>query len=542
MCRIRGPCGISEDDDLDGPAVLTMTAAHADAYDEVTYPNFAFPQTHPDRLASLGRLFGMTPAPVDCCRVLELACGNGGNLIPMALGLPESKFVGVDRAPQPIAKGKTTIAALGLNNIELLQLDINDIKSQLGQFDYIIAHGLYSWAPPEVQDRVLMICSSCLRPQGIAYISYNAYPGCHLRKITRELMLFHTKDTKHPAEQIAQARALINWLAASQSGTSAYQVFLNEVRNDLNQKLEAAIYHDDLAGINSPVYFHQFIDHAARYGLQFISEAEYFDVQYSHFSPEVCEQLSLLGEQDVLAREQYLDFLEGRSFRQTLLCHSNIALERNIPPERVRDFCLRAEVRPASDNPDIQSEAVEEFRGKKESAIATSFPLGKAALLCLGKQYPRSLTFDALLAEASRRIALQAPDPDSIAKLEETLLKAHGAGLIEMHLHVPKFTLQPGEKPVANALARLQAQEGSIITTLLHNNVKLEDELGRQLLLLLDGTRDRSALLHELRSIVDSNPNATPEMLTAREEFLRRLPEELEEKLCTLARLGLLLA
>src|ERR1041385_6020507 len=118
-----------------------MAAAQADAYDEVTYPNFAFPQTHPERLASLARLFGMTPAPVEHCRVLELACGIGGNLIPMAFGLPESKFVGVDRAQRPIAKGKATIKALGLSNIELLELDINEVGSQLGQFDYIIAHG-----------------------------------------------------------------------------------------------------------------------------------------------------------------------------------------------------------------------------------------------------------------------------------------------------------------------------------------------------------------------------------------------------------------
>jgi methyltransferase-like protein/cyclopropane fatty-acyl-phospholipid synthase-like methyltransferase len=519
-----------------------MAVAPTDAYDEVTYPNFAFPQTHPDRLASLARLFGMTPAPVECCRVLELACGNGGNLIPMAVGLPESRFVGIDRAQLPIAKGKATIAALGLDNIELLQLDINDVNNRLGQFDYIIAHGLYSWVPPEVRDRVLMICRSCLLPQGVAYISYNTYPGCHLRRITRELMLFHTKDANHPAEQIAQGRALINWLATSQSATSAYQLFLNEVRNDINQKSEAAIYHDDLAGINAPVYFHQFIEHAARHGLQFISEAEYFDVQYSHFSPDVSEQLTLLGGQDALAKEQYLDFLEGRSFRQTLLCHSNIALERNMPAERVRDFYFRAEVRPASENPDIQSEAVEEFRGKKESAIATSFPLGKAALVSLGEQYPRSLAFDALLVAASKRIALQGPDTASTRKLEETLLRAHGAGLIEMHLHAPKFALDPGEKPVANLLARLQAQEGPIITTLLHNNVKLEDDLGRQLLLLLDGTRDRSALLSELCSMVESSSEATPEALTAREQFLRALPDELEDKLRTLARLGLLLA
>lgn len=544
-----------------------MSPAQPDAYDEVTYPNFAYPQTHPDRLASLATLFGMNPPPAERCRVLELACGNGGNLIPMAFTLPESQFVGIDRATQPILKGRSTIAALGLNNIELRQLDVNEAGSQLGRFDYIIAHGLYSWVPPDVRDQILNIFRSCLNPQGVGFLSYNTYPGCHLRRITRDVLLFHTRDAKNTQERVTQARALINWLADSQSGANAYQMFLSEARQNFDQKSDAAIYHDDLAEINSPVYLHQFVEHAAQHGLQFISEAEYFDVQYSQFPVNVCEQLRLLGEQDVLAKEQYLDFLEGRSFRQTLLAHHEIQLDRVIPPARVHNFYLRAEVRPLSANPDLGPEAVEEFRGKKESAIATSLGLGKAALLCLGETYPRSVGFDALLAQASSRINSSATaegavpnhdanlliaqdrsqtiDPGDAAMLESLLLKAHGAGVIEMHLHDPTFTLEPGERPIANPLARLQAREGPIITTLLHNNIKLEDDLGRQLLLLLDGTRNRAELLEELRTIIASGfGTGSDDAQTAdrKQNFLRTLPEELEEKLGLLGRLGLLLA
>ena len=55
-------------------------------YDEVLYPGYPFAQAHPDRLGAMARLFGMNPAPVEACRVLELGCGDGGNLIPMAVG------------------------------------------------------------------------------------------------------------------------------------------------------------------------------------------------------------------------------------------------------------------------------------------------------------------------------------------------------------------------------------------------------------------------------------------------------------------------
>jgi hypothetical protein len=344
-------------------------------------------------------------------------------------------------------------------------------------------------------------------------------------------------------------------------------MFLSEAQKHFDEKSEAAIYHDDLADINAPIYFHQFVKHAADHGLQFISEAEYFDVQYSQFPAAVSEQLRLLGAQDVLAKEQYLDFLEGRSFRQTLLGHNEIALERVVSPARVRNFYFRAEVSAVSANPDIGSGAVEEFRGKKESAIATSFALGKAALLCLGEMYPRSARFDALLAQASGRIAsaainesstpdlggslpigdqaTQTADPEDVLLLQELLFKSYGAGLVEMHLHAPIFSLEASERPIANPLARLQALDGPIITTLLHNNIKLEDDLGRRLLLLLDSTKDRAALLRDLRITIESDTEVDAgdeETQKTKADLLDNLPQELDEKLDLLARLGLLLA
>src|SRR6266545_3188744 len=205
-----------------------MASPQIDPYDEFLYLNYAYPQTHPDRLASLATLFGMTPAPVENCRVLELACGDGANLLPMAFGLPNSRFVGIDRAVQPIAKGRAMIKALGLRNLDLRQLDLMALPRDLGQFDYIIAHGLYSWVPAAVRDRILEICRSCLAPQGVAYISYNVYPGWRVNEVMREMMLFHTKDVKHPRERVAQARALAKWVADAQTKSTAYSLLLRE--------------------------------------------------------------------------------------------------------------------------------------------------------------------------------------------------------------------------------------------------------------------------------------------------------------------------
>jgi len=524
-----------------------MTIETTDAYDVVAYPTLAYDQTHPDRSATLATLFGMNPADVEHCRILEMGCGEGGNLIPLAIEFPHSQFLGIDRAETAIDKGSKAIKDLGLTNIELRKADLMETSSELGKFDYIIAHGVFSWIPDEVQDQMLAICRSCLSPDGVAYISYNTYPGCYLRRIPREMMLFHTKGIEDPNERLVQGCALIKWLTEGQAKpeSDAYQVLLRETQEHYEKKAIPAIYHDDLAEVNTPLYFHQFIERAAKYGLKFLSEAEGFIAVDSKFTPNVAQQLHEIGEQDIVAREQYVDFLRGRSFRQTLLCHHEINLDRSINVNRIKNFYMSSEAKPVSATPDLKSEAVEEFRGPKSSLISTSFPLAKAAICYLGEIYPRSAQFEEIFREAGRRLGIATSsgdlNSDEQAKaLAELLLKSYGAGIVHMHLYLPKAALSVSEKPLASALARLQARQGRLVTNLFHVNIKLEDDLGLQLLLLLDGTRDRPAIIRDLTTIIQESFQAIPEQ--EKENFYQRLPLELEEKLVSLGNLGLLSA
>ena len=168
------------------------------AYDQVLYPGVPLPQTHPDRLATIAGLFGMTPAAAPNCRVLELGCGDGGNLIPMALTLPASVFTGIDLAEPAIARGCALANTLGLENITLRHLDLMRMGPDLGEFDYgvfdyavfdyIIAHGIYSWVPPEVRDQLLRLCRAHLAPQGgLAQLQRCA--RLRRRRMFREMML-----------------------------------------------------------------------------------------------------------------------------------------------------------------------------------------------------------------------------------------------------------------------------------------------------------------------------------------------------------------
>jgi len=170
------------------PAPVSTNEALRASYDAFPYRSVPFAQSHPDRLATLATLFGVVPAPLERCRVLEIGCASGGNLIPIAATLPGSRCVGVDFSAVQIAQGREDVAALGLRNIDLVCADLLDFDGAGEQFDYIIAHGVLSWVPRKVQDRLFEVCARMLAPQGVAYVSYNALPGWQTRGAIRDAM------------------------------------------------------------------------------------------------------------------------------------------------------------------------------------------------------------------------------------------------------------------------------------------------------------------------------------------------------------------
>jgi len=232
----------------------------------------------------------------------------------------------------------------------------------------------------------------------------------------------------------------------------------------------------------------------------------------------------------VIRKEQYLDFLKNRRFRQTLLCRDDVTLDRRLRREVIRGMHLGSQARPVSEKPDIASpDVVEEFRGPRGSAMSTDYPLAKAAVFHLGQVWPQLVGFDDLLRNAREQLGRRSGNPGTDANaLLDILLAAYAAGLIELSTHAPRFVLEPGPRPTASPVARLQLQGGAFVATLRHTSVCIEDDLGRQLLRLMDGSRDREALLREIKTHVASSV----EIAAA----------DLERKLAEVARLALLVA
>ena len=523
-----------------------MSPTAQEDYDRVLYPGAAHTQTHPDRLATLASLFGMQPAPIERCRVLEIGCTDGGNLIPMAHGLPDADFTGIDIGTRSLAAGRECVDALGLKNIRLLGLDILDVPEDFGAFDYIVAHGIYSWVPSAVREKILAICRAHLAPQGVAYISYNVYPGSHVRDAVRGMMRYHVRDIPDPGEKRRQATALLRFVVESQPESDPFRNVLAAELDWLAKSGIAAFYHDDLAENRAPFYFHEFIADAARHDLQFLSEAAFHEMQARVFPPKVVETLDGLGT-DRIAREQYLDFLKNRRFRQTLLCRRELAL--TVPhAECVRRFFITSRARPASAIPSLEEAVLEEFTAPGNASVKTGSSLAKAALLHLAEMYPRAIAFDALLAAARARLvekSIAFPN-DAAPELADALLAMYAAPIVQFHVHAPRFATEAGERPRVSPIARWCLARGAeTVTNLRHRGTRIEDPIAAQLLLLLDGTRDRPALAAELAAFCAARglirrEDGTP--VTDPRQLQNVIEPGLEENLRKLARMAVLVA
>lgn len=465
-------------------------------YDEIPYPGHSYRQTHPDRLAALAALLGMEPAPADRCRLLELGCGTGSNLIPLAGSLPASEFLGIDLAVRPIAQGQAIIDRLGLANIRLAAMNLMDFPRSAGRFDYIIAHGLFSWVPPAVQDRILSICRDHLADHGVAFISYNTYPGGHLRTMVREMLLYHVHNAPDARTKIRQGQALLQFLAEGQSEPDEYGALLDKELKRVMHYAPGHFYHDDLAAINEPLYFHQFIERAHSAGLQFLSEAEYFMIRTDQFPEPTARKLDALAG-NILVQQQYLDFLRCRRFRQTLLCRRELTIDHQVNGDRMAGFLFSSPCRVEGHPPDPADLNEVEFLGENNARLRTSEPLAKAALNCLGACWPQAMAFTDLLGQALTCLG-RGQTADDSGHLGAILQSCFGTGLVELHHRRPVLVTEPGPRPLASPVARLQADEGEMITTLRHRTVHLADLPARRLLQLLDGTRTLDALTASL--------------------------------------------
>jgi SAM-dependent methyltransferase/methyltransferase-like protein len=468
------------------------------SYDEVPYTSLPFAQTHPDRLATLATLFGLSHPPLASCRVLELGCAAGGNLIPMAEQLPDAEFVGVDLSAVQVASGQAVIDTLGFNNVRLIACNIEEIDESYGDFDYILCHGVYSWVPATVQERILAICHERLQPDGIAYISYNTLPGWHMRSMIRDLMRFHALGFASPSEQVGQARAILDFLAqAASTQDTVYSALLKNELEVLQHMPDSYIFHEHLEEENEPIYFREFIERTARHKLKYLAETDFNMMLASRFPANVTETLHRVAP-DIIGYEQLMDFVVNRTFRQSLLIHDHIKVDRNIPLSRIEQLRIASPLAPVNAEPSLKTDTPEAFGFADACQLSASSPLTKAALLAFSRSWPTSIPWHELVGNASTMLGSDySPSAHDIEVLQADMLQSFMNGLVLLNRLPPPYTNKACDYPKASALARSQAKTSGTVTSLRHEQVNL-DAAARTLIGWLDGQTSTASLCERL--------------------------------------------
>lgn len=311
-----------------------MTKEQAkEIYADLGYLSQPFPYASAPFLESYARLLGLSPASASTARILEIGSSYGGNLISQALFYPQATFTGIEIAPTQVSVGKTYIDQLGITNLDLLEGDVNEGHHHLGTYDYIIAHGFYSWVDDETKDNFLHLCKEHLAENGILYMSYNTYPGWHKMDSVRALLEFANKDidTLNHREKVRHGKTVASKLGALMLEYDTVKAqqgpFLQSLRQTL-QKQDCYVGHDHLEPVNTPVYFHQCMDHMTEHGFTYLCDCD-LNLSFPDVYDETLRtKLQELAPHDPLAREQYIDFMLNTAFRKSLFTHKGATPKR----------------------------------------------------------------------------------------------------------------------------------------------------------------------------------------------------------------------
>jgi SAM-dependent methyltransferase len=432
-------------------------------YEIVPYDDRPVAQTHPDLVWVAARRRGLDLADPTAMRVLELGCAHAVNLIPMAFHLPGSRFVGIDLCPTQIEVARTRIEALGLDNVEVHAADVAQYDPGPEPFDLVIVHGLFSWVPDSVRDRILPLCRRALSPNGIAYVSYNVMPAWGIRGAIRRALLAMTADATDDRARLERARTGLGHLAELDPlcGTAEGALLAQEIAG-VRDKSDAYLLHEYLVPHARAYWVDEFAALARAGGLRVVD-----DVAPTGLDPTVeastRTHLAPLATDDD-ARALLADIVMFRQFRATLLCRDD-AHARPPPSDVELVESLRLAARPRTDSPDADD-----------------------SLRWLVDRWPADSGLDELLSATA--------DPDREARVAH--LGAHlRAGRLELRPRPLPIAASASTRPRVSALCRFEAAHLPFVTTPLHEYAPV-DAFHAALIRHLDGTRDRVALVEAL--------------------------------------------
>jgi SAM-dependent methyltransferase len=478
----------------EGNFVVSQQSEHKSrAFDALPSMSSSLSQTAPGHLRTIAHLFGVDAPALANARVLEIGCASGSNMLPFAQAYPDAEIVGVDLCNAEVAAGNQTIDAIGLGNIRLFPKDIADIDAGMGQFDYVICHGLYSWVPEDVRQALLRVASERLKPQGVAYISYNVYPGWKAREIVRDAMLLRCGSLASVHDQIVDGRGMLDFLRTLAREGSVLKKVMDENIEVIRHGQDQYLTHEYLELGNRPCYFRDFMAASKAHNLSYLADAVPATMFASNYGHRAAEPLLRESGGNLEVLEQMLDFLNNRTFRQSLLVSGPRpgTVRQTLDPLRTARLHVAGKYTP-------QHELTDQWCSWRGSRALAPNAISRDVILALNEAWPSTVPVASLIDQAafahstSRREAERA-----VLAFIDTLIVGNA---IRYRLDPLTLGTAPDSKPLISSALRQLAAVGRMdsnpptLFNLWHDPLVNLSMVERELLPILDGSRDLNAL------------------------------------------------
>lgn len=231
-------------DAVDDDILRGLNSIIAGNYDQVPYDEPASPGLDPERIFALAARYGQVRGHRDI-DVLDLGCGAGAQLERVA-GLTTGRLVGTDLSQSAYVKAVTRTARFG-PRCRIHRADFLDLAAdELGQFDLIYHVGVLYVTPPAVQRHLLQLIANCLKPGGIALISYYAGTVPLLMAGLHKVLRASADAGESPAEQARTARAHIRVIASTIAGQAGDHRLMAGVLQQVSNTQDNIFFHEML--------------------------------------------------------------------------------------------------------------------------------------------------------------------------------------------------------------------------------------------------------------------------------------------------------
>jgi SAM-dependent methyltransferase len=461
-----------------------------DLYQTSVYPAMSHPSCDPSTTTVAAKLAGLKTPDPSCSTMLEIGCATGHNLLPLAARWPNSRFIGIDVSSAAIRTARETASAANIPNVEFIEADLATFDPGDTRYDFIIAHGIYSWVPEEVRKALMVFIPRHLSHDGVATVSYNTLPGWSQRQTVVDLV--HRLAASVPALEEATPVDILTYLTTIEFGSTPYAEGLRTVIYDMIQKSGDILLYDDFGPTNYAVTFLDFIDDSQKSGLRYLGESQLSSNYPTSLPDESKTGLQLLATEPLLL-QQTIDVLTNRTFRSSILCRSDAQVDPKLTTATVLHFAVR--ILHAFERTPTGGRLMD-AHGQEKAHF--EHPLAVAFFSTLASTAPETIPTQEVMERIAAIPDAKFDPTTSLPPLAALMLDAARRNLIELRSEPVRFESRIPNLPKLNTLHRRALERNEALVDIYHVPCSFPASK-KAVLRAMDGTRnveELAALAH----------------------------------------------